>query len=86
MYIWGHSYEFAMQNNWEVIEKFCEYMGHKDDIWYATNIEIIDYMDAAKRLRFSADNSFVYNPSAITICLEVDGNYVEVGAGETKVL
>ena len=84
MYIWGHSYEFSMANNWDVIEKFCEYMGKKEDIWYATNIEIIDYMEAAKQMKFAADNSFVYNPSAITVCLDVDGRYVEVGAGEYK--
>lgn len=86
MYVWGHSYEFAMQNNWEVIEKFCEYMGHKDDIWYATNIQIIDYMDAARSLKFSADSSFVYNPSALTVCIDVNGKFVEIGAGETKSL
>ena len=84
MYIWGHSYEFAMQNNWEVIERFCEYMGGRADIWYCTNIQFIDYMDAAKRLQFAADNSFVFNPSAMTVCLEVNGSYVEVGAGELK--
>lgn len=86
MYIWGHSYEFDVNNNWDVIEKFSEFIGKKSDIWYATNIEIIDYMDAAKRLIFAADNSFVYNPSAITVCLDVSGKYVEVGPGETKFL
>jgi len=84
MYIWGHSYEFANDNNWEVIEKFAEKVGKKDDIWYATNIEIIDYMDASKRLIFGADNTFAYNPSAITLCLEVNGKYVEIAPGETK--
>lgn len=81
MYVWGHSYEFADANNWDVIEKFCEYIGGADDIWYATNIQIIDYMDAAKRLIFGADNNFVYNPSAITVCLDVEGKYVEVPGG-----
>lgn len=86
MYVWGHSYEFEDKNNWHVIEEFAESMKGCDDIWYATNIEIIDYMDAAKRLHFAADNSFVYNPSAITLCLDVDGKYVEVAGGETKTL
>lgn len=81
VYIWGHSYEFDDKNNWEVIEKFCEAAGGLDDVWYATNIEIIDYMDAAKRLVFGADNNFVYNPSALTVCLDVDGKYVEVPSG-----
>ena len=81
MYVWGHSYEFTDKDNWNVIEDFCELVGNRDDIWYATNIEIYDYMDAAKRLQFSADLSFVYNPNAISIWLNVAGEYVEVPGG-----
>jgi len=82
MYVWGHSYEFDNNDNWEVIEKFCEYMGGREDIWYATNIEIIDYMEAAKRLKFSADNEKVWNPSAQSVWLQVDDRrYVEVKGG-----
>jgi len=55
-YLWGHSYEFDYDqpnNNWGVIEEFAEYMGGKDDIWYATNIEIYDYIAAYNQLIFS---------------------------------
>lgn len=82
MYVWGHSYEFDNNDNWQVIEEFCEYMGGREDIWYATNIEIIDYMDAAKRLQFSADNTRVYNPGAGSVWLELDDKrYVEAKGG-----
>lgn len=82
MYVWGHSYEFDNNDNWDVIEKFCAYMGGRDDIWYATNIEIIDYMSAAKNLRFSADNTCVYNPNACSIWLQIDSaRYVEIKGG-----
>lgn len=82
MMVWGHSYEFADKDNWEVIEKFCEYMGGRDDIWYATNIEIIDYMDAARRLQFTANNEGVYNPNAQSVWLAVNDNtFVEVKGG-----
>ena len=40
MYIWGHSYEFSKDNNWERIEEICEKLSGRDDTWYATNIEI----------------------------------------------
>ena len=84
MYVWGHSYEFDNDNGWEVIEKFCEYMGGREDIWYATNIEIIDYMDAARRLKFSGDTETVYNPSAASVWLQVDDcQMVEVKGGTT---
>lgn len=86
MYVWGHSYEFNNDNNWEVIEKFCEFIGHRDDIWYATNIEIVDYLKAADNLKFSAACDFVYNPSACSIWLSVDGEIVEVKGGEQKKL
>ncbi len=54
----------------------------RNDIWYATNIEIIDYMDAARRLIFSTDCRRVYNPNAISVWLEIDGDTViEVKGG-----
>lgn len=82
MYVWGHSYEFDSNDNWEVIEEFCEYIGGREDIWYATNIEIIDYMEAAKRLQFSGSGEMVYNPSAVSVWLCVnDKKYVEAKGG-----
>ena len=27
MYVWGHSYEFDNDNNWELMEKFGAYIG-----------------------------------------------------------
>lgn len=82
MYVWGHSYEFDNNDNWDVIENFCKYMGGRDDIWYATNIEIIDYMDAAKRLQFSADYEKVYNPNACSVWLQLNSDKcVEIEGG-----
>lgn len=82
MYVWGHSYEFDGRDNWNVIEEFCEYMGGREDIWYATNIQIIDYMQVLKNLRFTADSTGVYNPSAASAWLQVDDRgIVEVKGG-----
>lgn len=83
-YVWGHSFEFEKNNNWNIIEDFCELMGNKDDIWYATNIEIVDYEDVFNNLIFAADNSFVYNPSASSAWVTVNNNrIVEIKGGET---
>jgi peptidoglycan/xylan/chitin deacetylase (PgdA/CDA1 family) len=38
-YLWGHSYEFDVDNNWQVIEEFCKLIAHRDDIAYCTNRE-----------------------------------------------
>ena len=77
-YVWGHSYEFTDNGNWNLIEKFSEMISGKDEIWYATNIEIVDYLEASKRLVFSADREMVYNPSAMTLWITVDDDPVAI--------
>lgn len=49
--------------NWNVIEQFAEYMGNRDDVWYATNIEIHDYVEAYRKLIVSTNGENVYNPT-----------------------
>lgn len=66
-YLWGHSYEFDNNDNWNVIEEFAEYIGGREDIWYATNIEIYDYIKAYEALQTSVDNKRVHNPSVIDV-------------------
>ena len=84
MYVWGHSYEFDSGDGWRLIEDFCAAMGGRDDIWYCTNIELMDCLDDFRRLQFAADNSFVHNPSARDCWLQVnDGEPVCVPAGST---
>ena len=34
-YLWGHSYEFEVNDNWSIIDDFLSYVGNRDDIWYA---------------------------------------------------
>ena len=82
-YLWGHSYEFEADNNWNVIEEFAEYTGGHDDIWYATNIEIYEYVEAYRSLVFSVNGSRVYNPTAITLYLEKAGVTYCVKPGES---
>lgn len=83
LFVWGHSYEFSLQNNWEVIEDFCRKAAYREDVWYATNAEIIENGEVFARLAFAADGSFVHNPSASSAWLSVDGKIVEVPAGST---
>jgi peptidoglycan/xylan/chitin deacetylase (PgdA/CDA1 family) len=40
-YLWGHSYEFDIDRNWQVIEDFCRLMAGRDDIFYATNAQAL---------------------------------------------
>ena len=81
MYVWGHSKEFEEEGGWQLIEKFCEMMSHKDDIWYASNIEIVDYINSLKSLKFSADCKMVKNPTAYDLWISVDEEPVKLSAG-----
>jgi hypothetical protein len=86
-YVWGHSYEFNDCNNWEIIEEFAEFMGGREDIWYATNGEIYAYVQAFNRLVFSMEGKIVHNPSAIPVWfVDVNRNNYKIEAGQTLVL
>lgn len=82
-YVWGHSYEFENSKNWDLIEEFAEKVGGRDDIWYATNGEIYDYLDAYRRLVFGIDCTTVWNPSAIPVMFRYHSADYLVNPGET---
>ncbi|MBR4769282.1 MAG: polysaccharide deacetylase family protein [Lachnospiraceae bacterium] len=66
-YLWGHSYEFREKDNWNVIEAFADYIGGRSDVWYATNIEICDYVHAFRSLEWSVDGNTVFNPTSTDV-------------------
>ena len=82
MYVWGHSYEFGLSDDWSAIEAFVEKMAYKDDIWYATNIEICNYVEAVRRQEFSADSMRMYNPTALSVWIGTAEGFKEVKPGK----
>lgn len=83
-YLWGHSYEFRNNNNWNIIEDFTDKMAGKEDtIWYATNMEIYEYITDYKRLVWSADGLIVNNPTARTLWFERNHVLFSIKPGET---
>lgn len=82
-YLWGHSYEFDENGNWEVIERFADKTARLPDVWYATNGEIYRYMQAFCALVFSVDGSRVYNPSALDVWIYQKGTIYKVPSGGT---
>ena len=84
-YVWGHTYEFNDNNNWEIIENFAEKVGNRKDVWYATNIEIYEYIEAYRHLIYSSDGKTVYNPSGKDVYVRVNGKSVILLAGKTRV-
>ena len=86
MYVWGHSYEFGNINDYSLIENFCEMMSGKEDIWYATNLEICDYINATRSQEFSADGKIMKNPTAMSVWYTNNaGQVCELKPGEIVV-
>jgi len=90
LYVWGHSTDFDRDNNWHVIEEFAAMLAGRHDIWFATNIEIVDYLAAVERLQYTATCDRVHNPSACPVWIRVDSltasepqRTVEIPAGTT---
>lgn len=83
-YIWGHSYEF--KDKWVELENICKVLGRKENVWYATNMEIIDYISAFKALRRSANGKIIYNPTDTDIYVRVGDKDVLLKSGETTVI
>ena len=81
-YVWGHSHEFHNDNNWAVMESFAQKAGNHKDVWYATNIEIFDYINAYKSLIWSTDATKIYNPTARNIFINYYGKETMIPAGE----
>ena len=81
-YIWGHSYEFDDNNNWNIIENLAEKVSGRKDIWFATNGEIYDYVQAYDSLIFSVDGEKVFNPSAIPVWIELRGKVYKIDGGK----
>ena len=86
MYVWGHSFEFGNNDNFEVMEEFAKLMSGKDDIWYATNLEIYEYIQAVRSQEFSADGRTIKNPTATTIYISTAQGQIEVKPGMVKYL
>ena len=85
-YLWGHSYEFEGDNNWDRIVEIAEKISGKDDIWYANNIDVYNYIKSYEALVFSADMTRVYNPTALEIFFLINGKNLSVKPGETIAL
>ena len=39
--VWGHSYEFEVENTWQRMEELCRLISGRVDVFYGTNSEIL---------------------------------------------
>ncbi|MBR5023202.1 MAG: polysaccharide deacetylase family protein [Oscillospiraceae bacterium] len=85
-YMYGHSYEFNDNNNWHIIEEFAYYIGNRENVWYATTMEIYNYVKAYEALQFAADGSFVYNPNRQDMYISYYGHEFLIPSGKVVLL
>ena len=83
LFIWGHSFEFDRADNWELAEQICSSLAGIDDVWFATNIEIYDYITAQRALVISCDGDVIFNPSAVDVWVSQNGSPICIKGGET---
>ena len=82
LFIWGHSFEFDRADNWELAEQICSSLAGIDDVWFATNIEIYDYITAQRALVISCDGDVIFNPSAADVWVSQNGSPICIKGGE----
>lgn len=75
LYIWGHAFEFDKNDTdrWADMEALCRKLSGKNDIWYATNREICEYITAARAFKESGVNN-----SGIDLFADIDGDMVVI--------
>lgn len=79
--IWGHSYEFDNNNNWDFIEDICSRLKEAGDVWFATCGELYSYVEAYNNLVWSLDGERVFNPSYMGVWVEIRGKTYMIPAG-----
>ena len=85
--IWGHSFEFRTEEDWAYIEKVIAKLANNSKIWYATYMDIYNYMQAQRMLKISVDEDVFYNPTATDVWVEKDKKQIIcIPAGQTVYL
>lgn len=72
LYIWGHSHELRCEQDWTDLDRLFSSLAGHPEIWYATNGELADYLQAQRMLKVSVDETHFHNPSAIAVWVERD--------------
>lgn len=82
--IWGHSWEMGSDvKKWAETEQFFQVLSHHSDVYYCKQIDLVDYIQAFRNLRFTMNNTMVFNPSALMVFFRYNKVIWFVGPGET---
>jgi len=85
--VWGHSWENdGNGDRWVKIENFFKLVSNRSDIYYTTQIDLVDYINAYKQLKTSVDKNIITNNSSIDIFIKRDNQAFKIAAGSTLIL
>ena len=85
--IWGHSWEFGTdQNKWNEGEKFFKLLANNKSIHYTKQIDLVDYINAYRNLKFSVNKTSVTNNSKFDIYIKINSVVFNVLADSTMIL
>ena len=80
--VWGHSWENnGKGNRWVELENFFKLVSKNKDIYYTTQIHLVDYINAYRNLKFSVDKTVIENQSSIDVYIKVENKSHKIPAG-----
>ncbi len=88
LYVWGHSFEFDgflsadRLKDWDYLEAFCRLLHGNPDVYYATTLDVLDYLTAARALMGLSGTGQVRNDAHRSVWLSHAGRLFEVPPGE----
>ena len=89
MIVRGHSFELDgfmssdPDKDWTYMEDVCRHLQASSAVWFATMIEVLDYLEAVRLVDASRSDARISNPSALPIGLRINGRDVELPPGAT---
>lgn len=82
--IWGHSWEMGTdQKKWEETEKFFKLVANNPEIYYAKQIDLVDYINAYRNLKFSVNKDKVTNTSSLLVYIKINNKIFSIPSGAT---
>jgi peptidoglycan-N-acetylglucosamine deacetylase len=81
--VWGHSWEMGIdQNKWTETENFFKKVANNSTIYYTKQIDLADYINAYRNLKFSVEKNMVYNPNSLTVFFKKNNKVYSVLPGK----
>ena len=73
--------EIGTDKDWTYMEGVCRRLHASSAVWFATMVEVADYLEALRLVDASRSDAGLCNPSALPVWLRIDGRDVELPPG-----